>query len=376
GRLRVSGGVVEEDAATVDHRLVARADVGVSPRAAELEDGVAEGPDEAVEARRVARRQRRVVHQAVAASGGVPDLGVAARVITHAKADDAREPDVGIESEVDGELSGGGAARCFALLFVGSAAQHERQRGPDAVRAAAPCYDDGFFESSHLLDVRFDDSISLVVRETGRHPELSPTEPVWYGPVTWKEPEPALPLEPGAGELEPRQLILVLPREQSRNTEDPHDLLPLGGVEDMARKFEHTLHSQLGWGWKLSTPSGDVIPVGRPVIPVGHHGWHGSVKGERRVEHESALVGGDEDAVNSFELGAVGEGARTAFRSPPLSGWLDRGSNRTSMTRLNPSGGTSPSSPRSCCPPSMRSSPSAFSPFPKIRLCWMASFVV
>jgi hypothetical protein len=61
-RLRAGGGVVQEDTAAVDHRLVGRINVGFVPGATELEDGVAKGPDEAVEARRVVRRQRGVVH--------------------------------------------------------------------------------------------------------------------------------------------------------------------------------------------------------------------------------------------------------------------------------------------------------------------------
>jgi hypothetical protein len=132
------------------------------------------------------------------------------------------------------------------------------------MRVASPRHDHGFFEVAHILNVPFDDSVSLVMREAGRKPESPSPELLGNGRVHWKEIEPSFLLEPGAGEPVPRPLILVLGRGQRRNVQDPHDLLALGGVEDVARELEHTLHPHLGWGGKVPTPRSDFIPVGRP----------------------------------------------------------------------------------------------------------------
>src|SRR5204862_873931 len=109
-----------------------------------------------------------------------------------------------VEGGVDGELAGGRAARCFLLLLARIAAQHDGQRRPDAMRVASPRHDHGSFEVAHILNVPFDDSVSLVMREPGRPPEPPSPEPLRNGRGPRKEIGPSLSLAPGAGAPEPR----------------------------------------------------------------------------------------------------------------------------------------------------------------------------
>src|SRR5690348_9676741 len=113
------------------------------------------------------------------------------------------------------------------------------------MRVAAPRRDHRLFECPHVLDVLFYDLLALVVREPSGLPEAVP-EPC-IRPVG-EELEVSSLLEPRADVLKPRRSTLLTGRRPGRKKNNPHHLLPLRSVEDVARELEHAFHSQLRRG--------------------------------------------------------------------------------------------------------------------------------